>query len=138
MKKQTLLLALAVLFGLPVPLPIYVYAADKDAVVNAIIGVDPRARRTTGLGAALDSAYGPKETNAETEEELPQEEDFSKTGLRYNDEFNDLRSPLLSPEPEEDKEMEPRDNPNSTDVSVVPLGKPEEREGVKYEDDLIR
>ena len=45
-----------------------------DDLTDAITGVDPRSRLTSGTGAALDNAYGPQEP----EEEAPPAEEFSE------------------------------------------------------------
>ncbi len=107
--------------------------ADSDAVVDAIIGVDPRSRGSSGSGAALDSVYGtPTEENA-TED--PLEEEWPDVSLKYGADFKGLRSPLFDEETSDpDTLPAEKDDLNSTTVTAIPLGTPEAREGVFYED----
>ncbi len=123
------ILASALLFALFAP---GAFAASDD-VVDAIIGVDPRSRNASGTGAALGSVYGaPTEENA-TEEQL--EEEWPDVSLKYGDDFKGLRSPLFDEEPSNpDALKEIGDDPNAASVTAIPLGTPEAREGVYYED----
>ena len=124
-----LILSSALLFALFAPGAF----ADSDAVVDAMIGVDPRNRGTSGTGAALDSVYGPSTQENATEEKL--EEEWPDVSLKYGDDFKGLRSPLFDEEPANpDALKEIEDDINSSTVTTIPLGEPESREGVYYED----
>lgn len=71
-----------------------------DELTDAITGVDPRNRLTSGRGAALSNIYGPKE---ETEEAAPVE-DLSEypTLPSYGLSAKDLLDPMGTEEKDEE------------------------------------
>lgn len=113
-------------------------AADQQsqAIVDAMLGVDPRTRRSSGAGAALDSVYGqPEDSLQPSDAPAPEEWDSQ---LKYGEAFRGLRSPLFEEDASRDDAvlLEPEEDLDSSFVPVIPLGRPEAREGVMYEDAL--
>ncbi len=128
MRRILTIFGLIILFAAPAKTA---PADQSKALVDAMLDVDPRTRRTSGVGAAYGSIYSPTEQEANTDEELLPE-DWSDVRLRSAGEYEGLRSPLF--EDGLDAETPAREDLNSNVVPVIPLGHPEERAGVIYED----
>lgn len=125
--KPLRLLACAgiILISLPV-------SGGADELTDALVPTDPRTKLESGTGRAYHSRYTPAEDQPSALHEEP--ELLATPRLRYErsgDLYKGLRSPLYeSPAGEED--------PFSTSVTLPPLGKPHQRPGVWYQDDLNR
>ncbi|MBI3087272.1 MAG: hypothetical protein HYY91_00050 [Candidatus Omnitrophica bacterium] len=112
-------------------------AAFASDLTDAMLDTDPRIELRSGTGAAYGSVYSPEETAPTSSQELDATQVPSLRGAyRYDRSFEGFRSPLYEPEPGTTASRPPPDDPYSTTVTPVPLGKPYEREGVWYQDDL--
>lgn len=101
-----------------------------DDVTDAVVSVDPRSRLESGTGVAYGGIYSPQPAPAAGEEALNPEE---TPGLSYGfgEAYKALRSPLYQDE-EDEAALQQLEDPRSTTVPTIPLGKPYEREGVSY------
>jgi hypothetical protein len=113
--------------------PAAIAEQQSQAIVDSMLGIDPRTRRSSGTGAALDSVYGPEPDAPSATEELAPDE-WERSHLQYGEAFKGLRSPLFEEDPSLDEEASTEEDLNSSFVPVIPLGRPEAREGVMYED----
>lgn len=121
---------LACLLGCLVVMP----SIWADELTDAMTNADPRDRLESGQGVVYWQAYAPEEPSPLLEELEP----IQVPSLRYSygEEYEGWRSPLYQPETEEESSPETARTPRSTTVSPLPLGKPEQREGVWYQDDI--
>lgn len=115
-------------------------AAFASDLTDAMLDVDPRIQLRSGKGAAYDSAYSHHDDTAPT---YSQDVDATQVpslrgAYRYDRSFQGLRSPLYEPESDTTASTPPTDDPYSTTITPIPLGKPYERDGVWYQDDLTR
>ncbi|MBI4323473.1 MAG: hypothetical protein HY596_04265 [Candidatus Omnitrophica bacterium] len=101
-----------------------------DDLIDAIIDVDPRSRLESGSGVTYGGIYSPDPASAAPEEALNPDE---TPGFSYGfgEAYKSLRSPLYQDE-EDEAALQQLDDPRSTAVPTIPLGKPYEREGVSY------
>ena len=115
-----------------------------DELTDAILDVDPRVRLESAVGVAYGSIYSPQDESPTALEPLPGETP-SLSG--YEGYYEGLRSPLYEEDEDTSLESTPElststELPTSTELSTLttvaplPLGKPEQREGVWYQDDL--
>ena len=113
-----------------------------DDLIDALVPTDPRSRLESGTGMVYGSSYSPREQDGPPPEseatELVPESRFG--GGRFGDLYKGLRSSLYEPTGESDEDASTfdqiEDDPFSHSVSPILLGKPEQRDGVWYEDDL--
>ncbi len=120
-------------------------AAATDDLTKALVPTDPRTRLESATGMVYGSTYSPHEQDGQPSEseatELSPESGLG--GGRFGDLYKGLRSSLYEPPGQSGEDAsasadQVEDDPFSTSVSPIPLGKPEQRNGVWYEDDLHR
>lgn len=98
-------------------------AAWADDLTDAIVGVDPRSRLESGIGAAYGATYGPQPSDP-----VDETSDLSSYyHLRSSDQFRAGRPDALDLSNRSTNALDP-DDPS--------LGKPHARPGVWYLDDL--
>lgn len=105
----------------------------RDEITGAIIDVDPRLPLTSGTGAAYDSAYAPADEPADPTQTPSLRGAYR---YRYGQALQGLRNPWY--EAEGEALSSPEDDPFAPLTEPVPLGKPYQRDGVFYQDDLDR
>ena len=117
----------------------HVMAGD---LTDALTDADPRIKLESGLGVAFDSIYAPRD---ESEDSSLEEESLHAPRPVYlgdTDSYRALQSPLDEPAsygrsdhltPSGRSDSEDGERPS---FEPMPLGKPDQREGVWYEDDL--
>ncbi|HEX9780850.1 MAG TPA: hypothetical protein VGB20_06530 [bacterium] len=100
-------------------------------LIDAILDADPRARITSGSGVAYGSAYAPEPPEGGSVLLDPSAVPSLPVGL--GPAFDGARSPLYDLQTTATPE---RAVPSSTHVPEIPLGRPDAREGVWYQEDL--
>ncbi len=113
-------------------------------LTDAIIDVDPRNELTSGTGVSYESNYAPEEPNDLLADPATLEPTLGQ-GVPYQGYFEGLRSPLYSAQDDSTSNTSAAPStltpfnkgfPGLIEEALPPLGKPEQREGVMYEDDL--
>ena len=99
-----------------------------DELTDAILDVDPRHSLRSGTGVVYGSTYSPSDAQPLNPS------DVSTLPYDLGTEYTGLRSPLYQSE-ETASPLQSEDLQSIT-VAPIPLGKPYQRDGVWYQDDL--